>query len=307
MNYQSSGCHPCHHRRVSTAAALASMFFLLSLQMQLQCSEGFSTSRLAVTSGGARHFLRSPIPLNSEVQTSFFIDASAEDGDDDAANETPKLKGTLKDAFLREFELKEHKPLGCSVEESLADEPDGAKYVFVAEVNEGGNAIKAGLRKGDVIVQLSGTFDEVVDVAGLGIEKIRSLVSGRPGESPLIVRVARGSDVMERHELALVELCIIGDDASTAECITSIYAADDDLYVAEDAGMAMCDEDEDTECMLDSMWSDWSFEEEKEEEVIEDEAKEEKKKKAQPWASRSSPSGTYVRDPKTGKLVNIDE
>ena len=30
-------------------------------------------------------------------------------------------------------------------------------------------------------------------------------------------------------------------------------------------------------------------------------------KKPAPWSSRSSPSGTFVRDPKTGKMVNIDE
>jgi S1-C subfamily serine protease len=73
---------------------------------------------------------------------------------------------------LHEFELKQHKPLGCSVEESLANEPDAAKYVFVADLVKGGNADKIGLRVGDVIVQLSGTFDEVVDVAGLGIGKM---------------------------------------------------------------------------------------------------------------------------------------
>ena len=44
--------------------------------------------------------------------------------------------------------------------------------MFVADVVKGGNADKIGLRVGDVIVQLSGTFDEVVDVAGLGIEKM---------------------------------------------------------------------------------------------------------------------------------------
>lgn len=213
--------------------------------------------------------------------------------------------------MLLEYELADHKPLGCSVEESLADEPDGSKYVFVAEVTHAGNAAKAGLKEGDVIVQLSGTFNEVVDVTGLGIEKIRSLVGGRPEDNPLVIRVARGSDVRERHELSLVELCIIGDEAATAECISSIYAADDDIFVPGDGDdMNACEEDDGTECMLDSMWDSWSEglpgathgeEEPAEEEVVP------KKKKVQPWASRSSGSGTYVRDPKTGKMVNIDE
>lgn len=83
-----------------------------------------------------------------------------------------KLTGSLEKSILLEFELSEHKPLGCSVEESLADEPDGSKYVFVAELTHAGNAVKAGLKEGDVIVQLSGTFDELVDVTGLGIDKM---------------------------------------------------------------------------------------------------------------------------------------
>ena len=51
-----------------------------------------------------------------------------------------------------------------------------------SQVKAGGNAQKAGLKAGDVIVRLSGTFDEVVNVAGLGIDKIKSLVAGRPEE-----------------------------------------------------------------------------------------------------------------------------
>ena len=95
----------------------------------------------------------------------------SEDGGNGAKG-LPTLKGSLLGSKVHEYTLKEHKPLGCSVEESLANEPDNAKYVFVAEVVKGGNAARAGLREGDVIVQLSGTFDEVVDVAGLGIDKM---------------------------------------------------------------------------------------------------------------------------------------
>ncbi|KAL7553473.1 hypothetical protein ACHAWF_016780 [Thalassiosira exigua] len=289
----------------SSAAGATILLLSLSLNAQVRTSGGFSTSsRSAARPGAARPSLQHFPTLRSEVQSPNFVDVLADDDDDDDG--LPELTGSLAGCTVHEYELKEHKPLGCSVEESMASELDGAKYVFVAEVNSGGNAIKVGLREGDVIVQLSGTFDEVVDVAGLGIEKIRSLVAGRPEESPLTIRVARGSDVMDRHQMSLVELCIVGDDAATDDCITSIYAADDDVYLAGDGDMAEC-EDDGTECMLDSIWSDWSeglvdVVEEKEEEV-----KVEKKKKAQPWSSRSSPSGTYVRDPKTGKLVNIDE
>jgi hypothetical protein len=117
---------------------------------------------------------------------------------------------------------------------------------------------------------------------------------------------------MNRHQLALVELCIVGDDAETAECITSIYSADNDLLDMDDnIEMTICEEDDGTECMLDSMWNSWTEdlpssakEEEGENDVV---VEKDEKKKVAPWSSRSSPSGTYVRDPKTGKLVNIDE
>ena len=301
--------------RPPSTAALLLMLLLISLKPHK--NDGFAPSRCSIAPDRTRYSLSYHLPLRSEVQTSDSVDASAaySADDDDAVNGSPKLSGALADSTLHEFELKEHKPLGCSVEESLANEPDGSRFVFVAEVNEGGNAQKGGLRAGDVIVQLSGTFDEVVDVAGLGIEKIRSLVSGRPDESPLKIRVARGSDVMEHHEMALVELCILGDDADTADCISSIYAADDiDVYMTGDSEMAICDEDDGSECMLDSMWGSnmWGeglveSEEEKESDAKEEEATTEKKKKVAPWSSRSSGSGTYVRDPQTGKMVNIDE
>ena len=104
------------------------------------------------------------------------LGGSSIDDDDDTdgkgENQLPTFKGSLAGSKLHEYILREHKPLGCSVEESLANEPDNAKYVFVADVAKGGYAARAGLREGDVIVQLSGTFDEVVDVAGLGIDKM---------------------------------------------------------------------------------------------------------------------------------------
>lgn len=150
--------------------------------------------------------------------------------------------------------------------------------------------------------------DEVMDVTGLGLDKIRSLVGGRLKEDPLTIRIARGSDVLERHESALVDLCILGEDKKTVDCITAIHSQDRDMYYSDDDVILDC-QDDDTECMLDSIWDTWTEElpvEISDEETENDEPKEEKKKVA-PWASRSSGSGTWVRDPKTGKLVNIDE
>lgn len=160
-------------RSSTTPGALASIFVILSCQTQIRSADGFSSSRSATISFGPRHSMQHLRPLKSEVQSSNSIGTFG-NADDDAAENgpPPKLTGSLSGSRLHEFELKQHKPLGCSVEESLANEPDAAKYVFVADLVKGGNADKIGLRVGDVIVQLSGTFDEVVDVAGLGIEKM---------------------------------------------------------------------------------------------------------------------------------------
>ena len=49
----------------------------------------------------------------------------------------------------------------------------------------------------------------------------------------------------ERHELALVELCIVGDDAMTADCITAIYS-DEDIDMGNTEIPQQCDEDDET-------------------------------------------------------------
>ena len=72
--------------------------------------------------------------LFSETQTFSAIDSSADGEDEDVNGGPPNLTGSLTDARWYEFELENHKPLGCSVEESLASEPDGVNYVFVSEV-----------------------------------------------------------------------------------------------------------------------------------------------------------------------------
>ena len=133
-------------------------------------------------------------------------------------------------------------------------------------------------------------------------------MSGRPEEEHLTIRIARGSDVMERHESALVDLCILGEDAETVECINRIHAQDRDIYFTSEDIVMDCPDD--TEYMLDGMWETWTDglpinngDNDQETDV---KPKEEKEKVA-PWASRSSGSGTWVRDPSTGEMRNIDE
>jgi len=72
----------------------------------------------------------------------------------------------------------------------------------------------------------------------------------------------------------------------------------------------------DVECMIDAIYNNADElsdddimkkkkKKEKEEEDKKKKEQEEKEKPSRPWASRSSPSGTYVQDPTTGKLKNI--
>lgn len=83
-------------------------------------------------------------------------------------------------AEFLEVVLAEHKPLGCTAEESLAsvtlELPDNKKqkldFVFLSAVKPGGNADKAGLLVGDVVVGVTGIFGELENVVGLGIDKV---------------------------------------------------------------------------------------------------------------------------------------
>lgn len=78
----------------------------------------------------------------------------------------------LEGAEILKFELQTHRPLGCTVEESLATTIDNKRFVFISKVKEDGNAERAGLRVGDVIIQINGLFGEMEDVSGLGLNKV---------------------------------------------------------------------------------------------------------------------------------------
>jgi hypothetical protein len=67
--------------------------------------------------------------------------------------------------------LKEHKPLGCTVEESL-DTNNDPSVVFVSKIVEGGNAEKAGVKVGDVLIGVTGLFGEMTPTWQSGVEKM---------------------------------------------------------------------------------------------------------------------------------------
>ena len=134
------------------------------------------------------------------------------------------------------------------------------------------------------------------------------MVGAVASEDPLTIQVARGTEIFSRHESAVVDLCQSpgASDKEVENCVVDFlasgYVVDDD----DDREM-MCDDDGE-ECMIDDMMNMWA------EDLplppttsgITDQPAENTAKKAKPWSSRSSPSGTYVRDPTTGQMRNID-
>ena len=171
-------------RSSRTMLAYNILFFSIAA-LQYRICYGFSSTDII----SKKRQLSTFFPLYSEVQSPSYTLGIGFSDEDDIDN-LPNLSGPLEKCILQQFTLNEHKPLGCSVEESLAVETDeNTKYVFVSEVKKGGNAAKAGLKEGDVIVQLSGTFDELVDVAGLGIDRIQSLVGGRQEDRKVCVSI----------------------------------------------------------------------------------------------------------------------
>jgi predicted metalloprotease with PDZ domain len=82
---------------------------------------------------------------------------------------TEKVEKVFPKGDLLIMTLKDHRPLGCTVEESLNEEDD---YVFISKLTEGGNADKAGLKVGDVVVGVTGLFEEVTIVMDSGLEQM---------------------------------------------------------------------------------------------------------------------------------------
>lgn len=138
----------------------------------------------------------------------------------------------------------------------------------------------------------------------------QGLVASRPGNEALDIRIARGTRVQEEHERVLVELCSApgADEDEVEQCLTDfIRDTYDSDQVADDAA-GECVNEDDAECLVDNIYSMWAEDmPEQPKEVKPVETNSEAKQKAKPWSSRSSPSGTFVRDPTTGKMRNIDE
>ena len=79
------------------------------------------------------------------------------------------------DSTILDIELEDHKPLGCTAEECLdvLESENGAKHVFISKIVEGGNAEKAGIELGDLIIGVSSIFgDTLENVNGVGLDRV---------------------------------------------------------------------------------------------------------------------------------------
>lgn len=123
---------------------------------------------------------------------------------------------------------------------------------------------------------------------------------------------------MRDHERALVDLCS-GDGSSDDEVEQCVL---DFLTQGYDAGSPGSDvgneeecslEEDGVDCLLDGMHSMWA----EDMAVLPvppvsngaqdgEDPLSNQNSKPKPWSSRSSPSGTFVRDPVTGEMKNID-
>jgi hypothetical protein len=151
----------------------------------------------------------------------------------------------------------------------------------------------------------------------------KALVSSVPDTEPLIMIVARDTQVLAQHEDALVDLCASPgtSDKQIEECVVQYitegynYQPDEiDVDIDDNNDNEIGCDDADTECMLDGMHLMWaddlpasSSQATATATATLGSTEQESAPQVKPWSNRSSGSGTYVRDPKTGEMRNIDQ
>jgi len=318
-----------------------SQILSIAILLQLSPALSFSSSSLFGTTGKCQQCLSSFAPhrprassTTTRTTSTTHIRASSSSVDGEttettaaaaaaaSANSSKKEKAmqVMKEEFgdtaiLVQYDLSEHKPLGCTVEETVVQE---CNYVFVSKLVPGGFASQAGLQVGDVLVATSGMFGGDGDlsiVVNSGVDHIKSRIGSMPEDEPLHLSVARGTDVLEKHEEYLVELCS-SNGPSDKQIEGSIEKFLSEGYFTDEspAAAAGADDDDEKDIVSDAgddlvgdMYNIWAEELPPPPPISENsEQPRETAEKIKPWSSRSSPSGTFVRDPVTGEMKNID-
>jgi hypothetical protein len=132
-----------------------------------------------------------------------------------------------------------------------------------------------------------------------------------------MIRVLRGTNLLLRHEEALMELCMshTADDKSWDSCVvTSIHSYDDNQTVGDEATTPLCiASDDEAGCLLTAIWGEENLllvenglTSGADGALMSEEQQMPETKAIAPWSSRSSPSGTYAHNTKTNKIEKID-
>ena len=146
---------------------------LLALLVQFQSAWGFTAAITPIIAP----YSEVKLPAASSTSTTRLTASASiqKEGSDDDSDGEPivqiselDVNKLFPDAPLEDFTLLPHRPLGITIEESLAN----SDCVFVSRVVEGGNADQAGIQVGDLLVAVTGLFGDLSPVMGVGVEKV---------------------------------------------------------------------------------------------------------------------------------------
>lgn len=117
--------------------------------------------------------------------------------------------------------------------------------------------------------------------------------------------------MLERHETAIVDLCNLSgaSEKEVENCVVDFLSGGYEIAEEEEEEDIMDDVEDNSEDLIGDMYNLWANEVPLPPTTsgITDQVNGDTSgKKPKPWSSRSSGSGTWVRDPKTGEMRNID-
>jgi hypothetical protein len=163
-------------RRLKTMRLMRRCRSLCTALLLSKCA-AFVVSPEIRTGGSIRRFHRhdtgflssvSSFPSESGGRVSTTSLAVTEENNSMSTDVNGSAETLFPGAEFLEFVLSPHRPLGCTVEESLAD----TRHIFVTKVAVQGYAGQAGLLPGDVVVGVTNLFGALTDVTGVGIDKV---------------------------------------------------------------------------------------------------------------------------------------
>jgi C-terminal processing protease CtpA/Prc len=105
----------------------------------------------------------------ASVESEISPESSSQDDATEEDNTIDPPSDIFPTAEFLTFELADHRPLGCTVEETLFEDEN---YVFISKVVPGGFAEQAGIQTGDVLFAITGLFRRATPVLEVGVDKM---------------------------------------------------------------------------------------------------------------------------------------